>query len=74
MECKYLDKTCPCQDGDLCHYEGENPMRPPQVWFDSIWIIVKDYDRIMKAANEDSLASDGLEMIRAAIRNSNEQN
>lgn len=26
--CKYGDPYCPCQDGDLCHYEGENPMSP----------------------------------------------
>lgn len=24
--CKYGDPLCPCQDGDACHYEGENPM------------------------------------------------
>lgn len=28
-ECKYGDPYCPCQDGMLCHYEGENPMKPP---------------------------------------------
>ena len=27
--CKYGDPLCPCQDGDQCHYEGENPMTPP---------------------------------------------
>ena len=27
--CLYGDPCCPCQDGDPCHYEGENPMRPP---------------------------------------------
>lgn len=27
--CKYGDPLCPCQDGDMCHYEGENPMSPP---------------------------------------------
>jgi hypothetical protein len=27
--CKYGDELCPCQDGDLCHYEGENAMKPP---------------------------------------------
>lgn len=27
-KCKYGDPTCPCQDGDQCHYEGENPMTP----------------------------------------------
>ena len=27
--CKYGDPFCPCQDGDPCHYEGENPMTPP---------------------------------------------
>lgn len=26
--CKYGDPLCPCQDGDSCHYEGENPMTP----------------------------------------------
>ena len=28
MRCKYGDPTCPCQDGDMCHYEGPNPMQP----------------------------------------------
>src|ERR1017187_8060869 len=27
--CKYGDPFCPCQDGDQCHYEGINPMKPP---------------------------------------------
>ena len=27
--CKYGDPFCPCQDGDMCHYEGPNPMTPP---------------------------------------------
>lgn len=26
-DCKYGDALCPCQDGDMCHYEGVNPMR-----------------------------------------------
>lgn len=26
-KCKYGDPLCPCQDGDLCHYEGKNPMK-----------------------------------------------
>lgn len=25
-ECAYGDTTCPCQNGDVCHYEGPNPM------------------------------------------------
>lgn len=29
--CKYGDPYCPCQDGDPCHYEGDNPMTPPAV-------------------------------------------
>jgi hypothetical protein len=28
-ECKYGDPFCPCQDGDTCHYEGNNPMTAP---------------------------------------------
>lgn len=28
-DCKYGDPTCPCQDGDMCHYEGENPSSVP---------------------------------------------
>lgn len=24
--CKYGDELCPCQDGDMCHYEGPDPM------------------------------------------------
>lgn len=27
--CPYGDPTCPCQDADMCHYEGERPMTPP---------------------------------------------
>jgi hypothetical protein len=27
--CKYGDPTCPCQDGDMCHYEGPNPWPEP---------------------------------------------
>lgn len=26
LRCAYGDPTCPCQDGDLCHYEGKDPM------------------------------------------------
>ena len=26
--CKYGDMACPCQDGDLCHYEGPDAMTP----------------------------------------------
>lgn len=29
LACPHGDKTCPCQDGDTCHYEGHNPMTPP---------------------------------------------
>ena len=25
-QCLGEDPLCPCQDGDMCHYEGENPM------------------------------------------------
>lgn len=28
MSCKYFDPACPCNDGDMCHYEGPNPMQP----------------------------------------------
>lgn len=27
--CRYGDATCPCQDGDSCHYEGPDAMEPP---------------------------------------------
>ena len=27
--CPYGDLFCPCQDGDPCHYEGGDPMPPP---------------------------------------------
>lgn len=30
--CKYGDPSCPCQDGDSCHYEGNNPWTPPAVY------------------------------------------
>lgn len=25
--CPYGDPFCPCQDGDLCHYEGKDPLK-----------------------------------------------
>lgn len=25
--CPHGDRYCPCQDGDACHYEGDNPSR-----------------------------------------------
>lgn len=28
QRCAYGDPFCPCQDGDTCHYEGSNAMRP----------------------------------------------
>ena len=31
--CKYGDPYCPCQDGDPCHYEGDNPMTPPAEYY-----------------------------------------
>lgn len=27
--CEYGDPTCPCQDGDQCHYTGPDPWPPP---------------------------------------------
>lgn len=29
--CPYGNPYCPCPDGDECHYEGTNPMPPPDV-------------------------------------------
>jgi len=29
IPCKYGDPTCPCQDGGMCNYEGQNPMPVP---------------------------------------------
>lgn len=32
--CAYGDRTCPCQDGDLCHYvdaPGSPAMQPPTI-------------------------------------------
>lgn len=31
--CKYGDPLCPCQDGDMCHYEGPNRMNVPPEYF-----------------------------------------
>lgn len=28
--CPHGDATCPCQDGDVCHYGGPDPMRCPR--------------------------------------------
>ena len=29
--CKYGDSTCPCPDGDMCHYEGLGAWKSPTV-------------------------------------------
>lgn len=34
MKCKYGDRFCPCQDGDICHYEGDNPWPKPKAYRD----------------------------------------
>lgn len=47
-KCKYGDPACPCNDGDECNYEGENPMLPPDgvvrvtICNDELRIIRKD--------------------------------
>lgn len=28
-ECQFGDESCPCQDGDECHYLGSMPMKAP---------------------------------------------
>ena len=43
--CKYLDPTCPCQDGDTCHYEGDNP-----------WSVPSDRVRAIIAATQEKCA------------------
>lgn len=35
LACRYGDPICPCQDGDMCHYEGPDPMTPPTPESDS---------------------------------------
>lgn len=30
--CKYGDPLCPCQDGDMCHYEGPKPLPVPAIY------------------------------------------
>jgi hypothetical protein len=30
--CPFGDPYCPCQDGDPCHYEGEDAMDAPLEW------------------------------------------
>lgn len=30
--CRHLDRLCPCQDGDVCHYEGANPWPRPTIY------------------------------------------
>lgn len=30
--CPYGDPYCPCQDGDPCHYEGDDAMKTPFEW------------------------------------------
>jgi hypothetical protein len=28
-KCEFGDPACPCQDGDMCHYKGDNPFPQP---------------------------------------------
>jgi len=51
-DCTYGSKTCPCQDGDPCHYEGENPMTPSIVylWFKNTYGI-EDPEEFVRAAD-----------------------
>lgn len=36
VDCKYGDSYCPCQDGDICHYEGEDPMPYPRRYTETL--------------------------------------
>lgn len=48
MTCKYGDPTCPCQDGDKCHYErdGGTPA----------WHVLPDYVLAAVAAEREVCA------------------
>lgn len=35
--CKHGDPSCPCQDGDSCHYEGANPWPEPSTQQKAAW-------------------------------------
>jgi len=49
VPCRWGDETCPCQDGDPCHYEGDMPMMPPAVWR---WVDVVGLDAAAEALRE----------------------
>lgn len=43
VKCKCIggDSSCPCQDGDPCHYEGENAMKPLDLVHEMCELITK---------------------------------
>jgi hypothetical protein len=51
--CPHGDDTCPCQDGALCHYEGDDPMPCPRTALVGCTTCVREYRRPFKPAHPD---------------------
>lgn len=69
MTCKYGDPTCPCQDGDACHYEGPEPVMnvPPEHVRNVRAALEKnaaDMEKLAQAASDD--AERAIQRARAA--------
>ena len=56
-KCKYGDPMCPCQDGDACHYEGDNPMTPPPIAALKAHIAALEAERDQMRASLDRIVS-----------------
>ena len=56
-KCKYGDPMCPCQDGDACHYEGDNPMTPPPIAALKARIAALEAERDQMRASLDRIVS-----------------
>ena len=68
--CPHGDETCPCQDGDQCHYDGENPMPCPRVTSaqtETAEALAKLVDAHC-ACDDDFLCGCGVATIRDDIR------
>ena len=56
--CPHGDSTCPCKDGLVCHYEGDDPMTPPMEFMRT---------RIAELEAELARAREALKEVKDAI-------
>jgi hypothetical protein len=65
--CKFGDPSCPCQDGDMCHYEGPKAWPSPRREQDHIKAFATVTHAIVYIGEDEPLTIGTLQVARRAI-------